>query len=478
MQKSAPLPLPPAPARSPVLNKLSLTLSVGSTLLILGLLAYWGGAARTGPLFIAGIFVLSALIVAAGYVAWWLFLSPLPVARQAPAIRSTELRQYVALLAIVSGLLLLTGAFWDEIWHRIYGVGAAVDDFLWRPHLMIYGSMGINSLFAAGALLIALRGNGDIRRRFRAEPLVGLLGLASAYLALSGPSDLLWHQIYGLDISAWSLPHLMLSGGSALVMLLAVAILLSLMPRREWRGPRGLNAYELLAILAIAIGTMLVTVILVSEWEGLTAIGGPDLNGGAKRAFWARPEWMYPVVVATLGVLAGTIAIHALRRAGAATLVMLTILGLRALYFTAFDLWSDSLGMSFTSQLLMLPPAIALDLWYALRLRRAESAGTVIGGSVLAGVVFLAVALPAIPLMQIYPRINATTVASIVPLTLLMALWSGWVGARAAAWFGGLDRQVSVLAPLRGRPAGVGVGVLGGLVIFTVFFIVTATPPL
>jgi hypothetical protein len=477
MRKPAFLTSVSTPQAQLIWSKAGLVLGVGSSLFILGLLAYWGGGARPGPLFVAGICLLSLMILTAGWVAWWLFASPLPDGQAVTLARAIELRQHVALLAVVSGLLLLTGAFWDEVWHRIYGTGAAVNDFFWRPHLMIYGSMAINSLFAAGALLVALRGAGDIRRRFRAEPLIGLVGLASAYLALSGPSDLIWHQIYGVDLSAWSLPHLMLSGGSALVMLLAMSILLSLMPRPEWRGLGGLRAYELLAIVLIAIGTMLVTVILTSEWEDIITIGGANATGNRMSAFWSRPEWLYPVVLLTIGVAVSSLAIHALRRAGAATLVALTILGARLLLFTAFGVWSSNLHMGFTTQLLILPPAIALDVWYALRRPREESATTLIGGSLLAGVVSLAVALLAIPHMLIYPRVNATTAPLMVLFGLVLALWSGWLGARGGAWFGSLDRQAQETVQLNRRAAWVGAGALSFLAAFTVFFIVTAIPP-
>lgn len=477
MRKPATFTSVAAPTEQNIWSKVGPAVGFGSTLLLLGLLGYWGGVAMSGPLFLVGVVVLSSMIVATGFVGWWLFVSPLPEQRAVVAIRSPELRQYVALMSIISGLLLVIAVFWDELWHRTYGSTAVLSDFFWRPHLMIYGSMGINSLFAGGALLIALRGAGGIRQRFRAEPLIGLMGLASAFLALSGPSDLIWHRVYGGDISPWSLPHLMLSGSFGLVMILTLPILLSLLPRQGWRGLRGLHLYELLAILLLAIGTIVVMVIMVTTWDGLKTIGSNSANGRSRHVFWSWPEWLYPVVLVTMGVFISSVAIHALRRAGVATLVALTILGIRAVLFTVFGSWTDSHGMGLNSQVLLLPPAIALDIWYALRLRRAESATTLIGGSLLAGAVFLAVALPAIPLMLIYPRINATTVPPMILFGLIMALWSGWVGARTGAWFGALDRPAQETISLRGRPAWVGTGALVGLMGFLVFFIVTASPP-
>ena len=112
-------------------------------------------------------------------------------------------------------------------------------------------------------------------------------------------------------------------------------IRLSFMPRQKWQGLRGLRIYELLSILLIAIAAIVVLVIMVTAWDGLTAIGANSANGRSRAVFWAWPEWLYPVVLLTNGIFIGSLAIHALRRAGAATLVMLTILGLRMLFFTA-----------------------------------------------------------------------------------------------------------------------------------------------
>jgi hypothetical protein len=258
---------PSAPAR----RRGALLFGAGSGLLICGLLAYWGGSVRSGPLFVLGLVVLSAMIVAAGAVLWWLFASPLPAGETAPTGANAALRQLVVLSAVIGGLILIFGAFWDVLWHRRYGLGAALNDFFWRPHELIYGGMALIGGFALVALILALRGRGGLRERFRAEPLVGLLGVVAAYLGLSGPSDLIWHRLYGLDLTAWSLPHLMLAGLLGLVMLLAVAITLSLAPTGPWRGLGRPSAYESLCILLIAVGSVGVTMVLASDYEGRPA---------------------------------------------------------------------------------------------------------------------------------------------------------------------------------------------------------------
>src|SRR5262245_9178577 len=132
---------------------------VGGTLAILFSVAYWGGAARINSLFFAGVAALSGLMLAFGLLTWWLYLSPAPaVQEQRTGGSSTAVRQAVGLLALASGLLFVTGAAWDEAWHRLYGVGGALNDFLWAPHKLIYGSLALTFVFAAGGLLVMLRG--------------------------------------------------------------------------------------------------------------------------------------------------------------------------------------------------------------------------------------------------------------------------------------------------------------------------------
>jgi hypothetical protein len=452
-------------------------------LLILIMMQYWGGTASPGPFFVLGVAALSGLLLIFGLALWWLFASPLPAGPAAvrPAA-SAELRQLVAILVVISGLLFITGGVWDEIWHRQYGIGEVLNDFFWRPHQMIYGSMGLTALFALAGLFLGLRGQGDLRRRFRAEPFMGFLGVAAAYLSLSGPSDLVWHQAYGLDITAWSLPHMMFAVGFGLVFISAVALQLSVLPRaRAWRGLRGLQFEEGLIIVMLAIMMIVVMQIGVTEWESFRPVTGFGFEGDLfVQAFLSRPEWLYPVALILITVFNGSLAIRALRRAGAATLTALLVLGYRVIVLTAFDLWGSPIRMTVVSQLAILSTALALDLWYALRLKQAETTVTLLGGALAALVGFLAGGLPVIPLFIQYPRISAETLPGILVMGLAVALWSAWVGARLAGWLNHLavQRETEAAAATAGlRVRWVGAGVLVALVLFTAYFVATAQPP-
>ncbi len=460
-------------------NTLQNVLAWGLAIIGIMTIGYWGGDINgTGNLFYLGLAVLSLLILSFGALTWWLFFSPLPAGTKPPVVKpASVLHQTIGLLALLGGFMLLIGIFWDETWHRAYGTGAAVNDFLWRPHLMIYGSMALTNLFAIVGLRYAIRGQGDIRRRFRSEPLLGILGLMSAYCAFSGPSDLIWHKIYGVDITAWSLPHLFLVTGVALVLLTAVALNMSQLPKTEWRFLGDLRLPEILAIILIAIATLATLEIGVSEWDGLQAVGGSLLNGSSHAQFWLRPEWFYPVVIAAISLFFSAFTLSALRRAGSATLTMLLVVAIRVGLLLLLGAWNSKLGAGLHSHLLMLPGAIALDVWYALRLKQPDTPLNRLLGSLVGAVVSVAVSLLVIPSLIVYPRINASTAPAMILFGLIFGVWAGWVGTHLGEWLGGMGRPVGEPQALPRRAIQLSVGALVGLVAFAVFFILTATPP-
>jgi hypothetical protein len=445
---------------------------VGAALSVLLSLVRWGGTASPGPLFVLGIALLAGMVLAFGLAVWWLYFSPLPGAVSQKA-RSPQARQLVAALALISGLLFVAGGVWDEAWHRRYG--GFGEDFLWPPHLLLYFSLLLMALFAYGGMVtVLLKGSGGLRERFRAEPLIGLLGLVSSYLVLSLPIDELWHRIYGPDLTAWSLPHLIIAGGVTLVMLVAVSLQLSVVPKQGWQGLRGLRWQEVLALLLTTSATLVLLQIGTTEWEGITSLR--EGAGDAFRdAFWRRPEWLYPVVVASIALFSGSFAIHALRRAGAATLVALFVLGFRLLSLLFLEAGSGSAGLGFVSHLLILPPMLALDLWYARKQEKGE-----MWGHALAAAVFLAIALPLIDYALVYPRVTAATAPGMIFMSLVMALAAGWAGGRLGAWLGGLQRRGDGARALgmNYRVRWMAAGTLGAALAVVLAIVLTARAPL
>ncbi len=181
-----------------------------------------------------------------------------------------------------------------------------------------------------------------------------------------------------------------------------------------------------------------------TEWDGLRAIDQAN-----RFSFWSRPEWLYPVVVASVSIFFSAFATHALRRAGAATLLTLITFLIRVLLLTALNVWNSSIGMGLNAHLLMFPAAIALDVWYALRLRDVETSKTQIVGNLIGAAASLVVSLVAIPSLMIYPRINAGTAPLMIVMGLIAPLWFGWVGARLGGWLGGMGREAEAAEPIR-----------------------------
>ncbi|MBA3944121.1 MAG: hypothetical protein H0X37_06105 [Herpetosiphonaceae bacterium] len=444
----------------------------GALTIILSLVR-WGGTAKSGPILWAGVGLLSGLIIGFGILTWWLYLSPLHTTAVTVSQRSPQLRQMVGLLVLMSGTLFALGGFWDEVWHRRFG--GFGNDFLWPPHMLLYGSIALTAAFALGGIVLIVRGTGGLRERFRSEPLLGLLGLITCYLLASVPSDELWHRIYGKDLTAWSLPHLLLAGGFALVMLVGVSLQLSLIPLRPWQGLRGLRGGELLALVMVAWATIGLLQIGATEWDTIHVLG--ETRDAFENAFWHRPLWLYPAVITTVSIFCGTFTLHALRRAGTATLLGLLVLGLRLLLLVSLGGFAPGVSMSYTSHLLVLPPLVALDIWYATRLSRGSTLSTLISGNLVAGLVFVACDLPLIGALMVYPPVNRSTLPGMLGMSLAMALVAGWAGARFGSWIGTLDRPAGTTAPITRRARWTVLGVATVAAALVLMLILTAHPP-
>jgi hypothetical protein len=402
-----------------------------------------------------GWLALGALVLAFAAIAWWLFLSPLPnrIRPAGTTVRARRARRLVATLMLVSAASFLTGARWDEIWHRKYG--GFGDDFLWPPHLMLYASLGLNAIFAALGLGLALRGAGSLRERFRQEPVMGFLGLMATYQMASIPSDLLWHEIIGPDITAWSLPHALLALTTTAVLLAGVAIALSaragpggLQPDEartpgdgaasslhrasygphSWRRLPCVQPMEQVALALTALSLLALLQIGTTEWEW-------SRPGEVARAVLQRPAWAYPVVVLLVGVAHASLALHATHLTGAATAVTAGALGAQMVAIGAARLALPP-GPALASHALLLPPALALDAWHAWWLRRQGriTVATAWMGAPLYTAVYVLVAFPYIAAFLPAPRLDAASRLATVAIGLPAALVVSGAGAYVGRW--------------------------------------------
>jgi hypothetical protein len=394
----------------------------------------------------AGWLALGSLVAVFAALAWWLFFSPLPPGEPEPvrtdSPRQRRVRALIATLMLVSGTSFLVGARWDEFWHRLYG--GFGEDFLWPPHLMMYASLGLNAVFAVVGLGIALRGRGGVRARFRQEPLLGFLGLTAAYQMAAIPSDLLWHEIIGPDITAWSLPHVLLALTTSMVLLAGVALALSASSSSRqgnttWRLLHQAGRLEWVALALIGLSLLALLQLGTTEWEWTR-------RGTLNPAVLQRPMWMYPVVVLAVGIAHACLALFATRLAGAASLVAAVVLLIQMAAVAAGRFFVPP-GPILAAHLLLLAPALVLDAWFAWRTRLAPApAGQepvsafrdprLWSGIAIYTGVYFAVALPYIAAVMAVPALSPADSLASVAIGLAVACVVGPAGAALGAWLG------------------------------------------
>jgi hypothetical protein len=431
---------------------------------VLGLLVHWGGTARPGSSFVLGVSVFIALQLGFGAFTYWLLFAPMRGAARTSSMDSAWVRQLAAVGVLAGGFLFGFAATWDEAWHRAYGGFGR--DFWWMPHLLLYGSFALVSLMAASSLVwVSARSTGGLRERARGETLIALLALIGGFLAVSAPSDELWHRIYGLDLTAWSLPHTTVVFSYCALMLCGVSLALSGAPRddarRSWLEARVGEWLALLLLVAISLqGLQFAT----TEWEGM------QTAQNLSRALSLRPEWLFPVVVVSLGALVGAFSSAALRLPGTATLVAALTLAERAVSLLAFNGFQN--GMTMRAYLLFAVVMVALEVW-AWRQRKSARFdwSAFLMGSLLA----LAVMLVFIPSLMPYPRVDLSTAPWMMVFGSLTSLGFGWVGWRLGSAVHHLERRVAPTGARLGRFTTVA---LGGVAVIVVLAVSGARPPL
>ena len=283
-------------------------------------------------LFLQGLTFSVLVIGILAFLAWWLYLSPI---RQAPAngsaaavqknkaaATSPRLSYTLALLIGVGSLLISFGGYWDASEHVITGVVPGGEDFLWPPHLMLYGGFLLAFLVALGGLIAlayhSLRlGIKDPRLWVRRNPYVGAAVLIAGYGLLSIPGDAIWHELYGVDLTAWSPPHIFLAVSASSLAISAIGLFLrgsteetkgerSLKPSSSHMRSAALDSrrpglawnrisavasktdwLNLVKLFYISTGLLLFFAVGTIEWE---------IDVVAKIVA-QRPVWLYPTII-------------------------------------------------------------------------------------------------------------------------------------------------------------------------------------
>lgn len=453
------------PNLKPSLPFQSLILSAIAIIVCINFVA-WGGVPRgeAVPVFWIGVGLLILICAGFGWLTWHLLFRQLPAGHRLPAATSApaSIRLLIATLLGIASLYLVVGGFWDEVWHRQYGLPFG-DDFFWRPHIMMYFCFGAVMLLGMYSLYQLMRaGQGTFQQRFRANPILGLVVLVAAFLFFALPADPIWHSIYGEDLSAWSIPHLLLFFAFASVMLLAVALQLSTIPVQNWRGVWRLGLSDLIPLLMIASIVLTMGQLMLTEWDNMTRLT-PLMQ--------SRPEWLLPAIIVGLVAGVGTLINHALRCVGAATVSVLLALGTRLLLIRLFE----TNIMSADGWLLMIAPALLLDLWYAFRLRQSDRRLLWLGGALAAALGTLVISYPLAE--SLYPVFQVQNMPLMVIIIVLTSIGTSWLGTQIGDYLATANKFVES-APITVPVRAVSIGGLLASMALIVVLVVTATPPI
>lgn len=437
-------------------------------------LTVWAGIPTHVPaglfVFGAGIFFLSTLLF--GLAFWYLMVKPLPTGQEVMEYMPlpAAYRRLIAALAAISGINIVIGGFWDEMWHRAYGLPFG-KDLLWRPHLLIYSGFLLISLLAGVALFLLLRrGSGTLQRRFRAQPVLGLLTLVGGYLIFAIPADPVWHTVYGEDITAWSLPHLILTISFAMIMFLAAAIQLTTVREKKWTEPLKIGASQGLVILVFAFMLIVLLQVLTTEWDVLSVV-----ETVRKTAFWQRPVWLLPAIIASVATFVGIMANHTLRTYGASTMMASLAYIIRAALVTFLGVKHMTAG----GWIVALAPALALDLLYAFSIFYRKSPPGWLAGGLGAGLGMVVLGLPLMNRLYLYPTVDSSNLVGMLLAVLVSSLGGAWLGRRVGDYLSTANKQLETAAEgkrllkLNWIP---GVAFIS-VIVFIVVFMATATPP-
>lgn len=424
-------------------------------------MAFWAGIPKTIPplLFWAGAIIVAGSVSILLTALWHLLLRPLPPKHRFPELElmSMTYRRSQATLLAIAGLCLTVGGFWDEVWHRQYGLPFGVD-FFWRPHMLMYISIFLMCVLALwGGYRIVAFGHGTWQQRFRANPILGLTTLLGMYLMFCLPADPIWHWIYGEDLTAWSIPHLVLGVSFSGMMLLAGAIQLSTMPSREWRSLRYIQREDFVVLVAYLSMTLFAVQVVSTDW---------DTSAGFVRS---RPEWLLPIVLVGMGGFLSVMTAHSTRRLGMATLLMALAASFRWSLIQIFGY--TALGVR--AWLCLLPVALSVDLtvWLCRRYGRFPNlVWTSLG--VIASLCFGVV--PMVHAQFSWPIIDGVDWVAVLFFGGLISVYSSWVGIRMGDYIGTRYKQVDEIpTQLQFLPP----VALGSAIVLMLIFIVTASAP-
>ncbi len=428
----------------------------------------WGGVPtdQRAGIFWAQMVALFIVTAAFALLFWHLLLRSLAPNLRMPKADHLprELLGRIALLQAGGIVAIFVGANWDEVWHRHYGIPFG-EDFFWRPHLLIYFGIIVSIGIGFWALrYLNRRLKGSFQQRFRSNRLVGLLILNAAFMLYALTSDPLWHWTFGEDLTAWSVPHLIMLTSFVLTITIAAFAHMSAVGTSAWRTIASLRYADAVPLLLFAAGLLIWLQLMMIDWDGTLLGVQPESLG------MYRPEWLLAANLLACATFTGVMATRLMRCAGAATAAGLLALAIR---FTLIQLFDTDLLQIVAWQAALLP-LFAVDLWafYCSALRKSAMDWR---GS--AAVLIAAMALNVFVIRELY-NLQTSDNLTYALAVILTAIGMSWLSHQVAD---ALARHIPAQAE-RGAASTLvkpqfSFGVLGAFLVFIVIFITTAAPP-
>ncbi len=283
--------------------------------------------------------------------------------------------------ALLSSVSVAVGVNWDIAWHRSIGR----DTFWSPPHLMIYAAAILAALAAGSQILKATFARGNAPDTVR---VLGFRGPIGAFIAAwggitmltSAPFDDWWHNAYGLDVKILSPPHVVLAIGIGAIHVGALIFVLGRMNRVEGHARRRLT------LAFLFIGAMLIGALLTLAMEHIVRV---YMHGAP---FYGIISAIAPLILVATARGSGhrwgtTIA------AGFYSLFLLALLWVMPLVPAQPKLGPVMVPVTHLIPpefpLLLIVPALALDLLWARTLDWPRARQAAAGGAIFATLFFV-----------------------------------------------------------------------------------------
>jgi hypothetical protein len=327
------------------------------------------------------------------------------------------------LIATAGGILQIGGASWDITSHIL----RQPETFFTPSHMLLYTGAGLTTIAAIIGVFISLKNREEVRSR-SFYTAFKLLIIGAAIQLISGPSDFMWHSVFGVD-GLMSPPHLALATGILINAIAAVVGLARILPYIQSKRNQTLARIALVPAFA--------ALWFSSIWYVFMFVL-PLSNG---EHFKFNPDPVAAVVIATialpfLSAMIFLISARTIGRLGAASAVAGVVISMNVLANIAPAY--QSLGAFLPWQLLaIIPVTIGADI--AIH-RAGRRAGMIIAGG-LVGITFYVFNYPMLPMAfaELLNQPNASigdilpsmyiTLSQVIVMTAVPSVLAGIVGA-------------------------------------------------